>query len=466
MGISIRQMSEESKLCHQIDLEMLTDLFPKEVVMEILASEGMETERERRLNLVAMVYLLIGAGLFAHLPFRLVWSQLTHGIRQLCMREQESRVPVPSAFTYRRKQLGYLPLEALMRRCCPPLADEEHTPQAFRFGLRLMALDSTIEAVADIPKLARAFGRMAGRKGKSAFPQLQATYLLECGTHAIIDAFFLPCRVNERHAARVLLRSLRPGMLLQWDTGFHDFDLFRRVRRTGAQVLGRLPAGPSPQKLKQLSDGSWLVDIQPGAIKRRRAGEKQRLRLIEYTLTDERLPHAGKTHRLLTSLLDEQQAPALEVVCCYHERWEVEVSIDEVDTHQRALTPQLRSQGVELLFQELYGLVLAHYLIRAIMLQSAVPTGLDPDRLSFTHALQIIRQYVPTLQMLDPQDWPSIQQRLRREISEVHLPERRLRINARVVKRKYSPFDLKRPKHAHPPRFAPDEHFHDFILLI
>jgi hypothetical protein len=465
MGISIRQMSEEIKLCHQIDLEMLTNLFPKQVVMDILEDEGVDTQRERRLNLVAMVYLLIGAGLFAHLSLQVVWRQLTHGIRLICMRKQESRVPVPSAFTYRRKQVGYLPLEALMRRCCRPLADER-TPEAFRFGLRLMALDSTIEAVADTPAFDCAFGRLAGRKGKSAFPQLQATYLLECGTHAIIDAQFLPCRVNERHAARILMRSLTPAMLLQWDTGFHDFDLFRRVRRTGAHVLGRLPAGPSPHKIKHLSDGSWLVDIQPGHIKRRRAGEKQRLRLIEYTLTDERLPHAGKKHRLLTSLLDEVQAPAIEVVCCYHERWEVEVSIDELDTHQRALTPQLRSQRVELVYQELHGLVLAHYLIRAIMLQSAAPVGLDPDRLSFTHAVQIIRAYIPTLQMLAPEDWAPIQERMHQEIREERLPERRLRINARVVKRKYSPFDLKRPKHAHPPRFAPDEHFQDFILLI
>jgi hypothetical protein len=459
-------MSEESKLCHHVNLDMLTDLFPTETVMQILENEGVDTKRERKLNLVTMLYLLIGAGLFAHLPLREVWGQVTHGLRVSCKQDQQARVPVPSAFTYRRKQLGYLPLEALMRRCCRPLADPERTPQAFRFGLRLMALDSTIEAVADLPVLSRAFGRLAGRKGQSAFPQLQATYLVECGTHAILDALFLPSRVNERHAGRVLLRKLCPGMLLQWDTGFHDFDLFRRARRTGAHVLGRLPAGPCPQKIKRLSDGSWLVDIQPGAIKRRRAGEKQRLRLIEYTLTDERLPHAGKLHRVLTSLLDEQQAPALDIVCCYHERWEIELSIDELDTHQRALTPQLRSQRVELVYQELYGLVLAHYLIRAIMLQSAVPAGLDPDRLSFSHAVQIIRQYVPTLQLLAPQDWALIQHRMRQEIREGLLPERRLRINARVVKRKYSPFDLKRPKHAHPPQFAPDEHFQDFILLI
>jgi hypothetical protein len=329
-----------------------------------------------------------------------------------------------------------------------------------------MALDSTIEAVADTSGLAGVFGRLAGRKGESAFPQVQASYLLECGTHAIIDALFLPCRVNERHAAKVLLRSLEPGMLLQWDTGFHEFDLFRLTRRTGAQALGRLPAGPCPQKIKQLSDGSWLVDIQPGDIKRRRKGERLRLRLIEYTLSDPNLAGYQQKHRLLTTLLDEQQAPAIELVCCYHERWEVEITIDEVDTHQRSLTPVLRSRRADLIYQELYGLVLAHYLIRRLMFESAQACAVDPDRLSFRHAVQIIRQYLPCLQMLDPEQWPALQMRMQQEIAAVRLPARLLRINARVVKRKYSPFDLKRPEHAHPPRFPKTAQFRDFVVLL
>jgi hypothetical protein len=456
-------MSVESNWCQHVNLDMLTDLYSVEIVMDILHSEPVTEERERRLNLATMVYVLIGWGLFTHLSLRDVLGQVTHGLR-LLWPMPSARLPVPSALSYRRQQLGILPMEALMRRCCRPLADEE-SKGAFRFGLRLMALDSTTEALADTDQLERAFGRRSGRRGSSAFPQLQGTYLLECGTHAIIDALFLPCHVNERHPAKVLLRSLSPGMLLQWDTGFHEFDLLRLARRTGAHVLGRLPAGPCPHKIKQLSDGSWLVEIQPGEIKRRRRGEKMLLRLIEYTLTDERLVGCGQTHRLLTTLLDEQLAPAMELVCCYHERWEIEISIDEVDTHQRAQAPVLRSRTVAGVYQELYGLLLAHYLIRKLMWQTARERDLDPDRLSFTHAIQILRQYLPSLQMLSPEHWPALQARMRQEMAEGRLPQRRLRINPRVVKRPTSPFERKRPEHL-APRFRKDELFHHFVLLI
>lgn len=460
---SIRQMSVESNWCQHVNLDMLTDLYPVETVMDILHSEPVKEERERRLNLATMVYVLIGWGLFAHLSLREVLGQVTHGLR-LLYPMPAAKLPVASALTYRRQQLGILPMEALMRRCCRPLADGESIG-AFRFGLRLMAFDSTIEALADTDQLERAFGRRSGRRGSSAFPQLQATYLLECGTHAIIDALFLPCHVNERHPAKVLLRSLEAGMLLQWDTGFHEFDLYRLAHRTGAHVLGRLPAGPCPHKIERLGDGSWIVEIQPADIKRRRRGEKMRLRLIEYTLTDERLVGCGQTHRLLTTLLDHELAPALELVCCYHERWEIEISIDEVDTHQRAASPVLRSQTVVGVYQELYGLLLAHHLVRSLMWQSARERGEDPDRLSFTHAIQILRQYLPSLQMLDASHWPALLARMRQEIAQGRLPERRLRLNPRVVKRPFSPFERKRASHV-APRFRKDELFHHFVLLI
>lgn len=465
MVLSIRQIAEESKWCHEVNVDMITDLFPVETVMDVLQADQKLEQRERRLNQCTMVYVLIGWGLFADLPLYEVPGQLTHGLRQVWPDGNE-QVPVPSAFTYRRKQLGSLPLARLVERCCRPLADEK-TPGAFRFGLRLMALDSTIENVPDAKGLGALFGRLAGRRGQSAFPQLKATHLVECGTHAIIDTLFVPGNVNERHPAKVLLhRKVGPGMLVQWDTGFHEFDLFRFTRRQGAEALGRLPAGPCPQKVKQFSDGSWLVEIQPGDIKRRRKGEKLLLRLVEYTLTDPNLPGYQEKHRLLTTILDALQAPAIDLVCCYHERWEVEIVIDELDTHQRSLAPTLRSRRADLIYQELYGLVLAHYLIRQLMFQSAQERHLDPDRLSFAHAVHILRQYVPTTQMLDPEHWPAAQQRMREEMALVRLPVRHLRINARVVKRRYSPFDVKRPEHCHPPRFSKDQEFRDLVLLI
>ena len=240
-----------------------------------------------------------------------------------------------SALSYRRQRLGSVPLVALMQEVCQPLATPQ-TPGAFRFGYRLMAVDSTIEAVPATKVNDAAFGRLKGRKGESASPQVRGTYLMECGTHAIIDALFMPCRPSERHSAKVLLHALAARYAAA--LGYR----LSRVRHASLddEALSRPGPGPCagrscPQKIKRLEDGSWLVHLFPTDRKRRQRGEYLELRLIEYTLTDRALPGYRQTHRLLTSLLDPVLAPAMELVCVYHERWEIELAIDEIDTHQR-----------------------------------------------------------------------------------------------------------------------------------
>lgn len=167
---------------------------------------------------------------------------------------------------------------------------------------------------------------------------------------------------------------------------------------------------------------------------------------------DPALPGYGQVHRLLTTLRDAVRYPALELVCAYHERWEIELLIDEMDTHQRLADGPLRSLTPRGVIQELYGLILAHFAVRCLMHASAVQAGVDPDRLSFVHAPEVIRDAVPEIQVTAPAQLARLYQRLLHDIAAERLPARRLRSNPRVVKRKMSNFKLKRPEHAQWPQ--------------
>ena len=465
MTLSIRQIAPESKLCQEMTLDGVAEVLPRERLFALLQEQDALEERERKLNMCATIYTLIAMGLFAEQSIDSVLQTLTYGVRSVWPGDAPA-VPKANALSYRRQQLGSTPLFHLMHTLCQPLATPQ-TPGAFRFGYRLMAVDSTIEAVPASKANDAAFGRLKGRKGESAFPQVRGTYLLECGTHAILDALFVPCRPNERHSAKVLLCSLRPDMLLMWDTGFHDYEMYRlSLKHSHAQVLGRVPAGPCPQKIKQLSDGSWLVHVFATHPMRKKRAEFLELRLIEYTLTDPKMPGYQQTHRVLTSLLDPVLAPAEEVVCTYHERWEIELAIDEMDTHQRLLARTVRSKTPDGVIQELLAVVLGYYAVRALMAQAAQQAEMDPDRLSFVHALRVLRSASTLAQVLDPSCLPQQMEHLLQSLREGQVPPRHLRINARVVKRKYSPFDLKRPEHLHPPTFPKDKSFRDVVLVI
>jgi Transposase DDE domain len=328
--------------------------------------------------------------LYTHVALGHVLRKLAQGLRFIWP-EPTYRVPGASALIYRRYRLGALPVMALYERVVRPIATPR-TRGAFCCGLRLMAIDGTVEDVPDTEANAAAFGRQHGSRGDGAFPQVQGVYLVECGTHAIVDATFGPYGTSERDGAHVVLRAVRAGMLVMWDRGLHEYDLFWAVRQRGAHALGRLPAPVKPEWAASLPDGSTLADLRPSDPQRRAQGERLLVRVIEYTLTDPALPGYGETHRLVTTLLDPRVAPAVELVCLYHERWESELVIDETDTHQRLAGRPLRSHKPEGVLQELYALLIAHFAIRVLMHEAALQAGIDPDRLSFVHAVRVLRR--------------------------------------------------------------------------
>jgi hypothetical protein len=461
MGFSIREIESECKFSSALTVDALSQVIPPTAITQVIAQERVGEIRKRGLTAALTIWVVIALHLYPTVAISGVLRKLARGLRFLWP-NPTIRLPGDSAIAARRQQVGARPLVALFKLLCRPMATPQ-TQGAFLFGLRLMALDGTSEDVPDTPANAAAFGRHPSARGASAFPQLQGVYLVECGTHAVVDAGFWPGHTSERVGGFRLLRSVRRGMLLMWDRGFHDFDMVVATRRRGAHVLSRLPAQVKPLPLRTLPDGSLLAYLLPAEEGRRRRGERLLVRVITYTITDPTLPGYGEAHRVITTILNPRIAPAHAVACAYHERWEIEIVIDEIDTHQRLVGRTLRSLTPVGVMQELYGVLLAHYAVRFLMHQAALQANIDPDRLSFVHALEIVRDAVPEFQLVAPAQQDALYARLLSDIAAKQLPERRTRTNPRVVKRKMSNFKLKRPAQAPPGK--PLGSFRDSVVV-
>ncbi|NMO05317.1 IS4 family transposase, partial [Gordonia sp. TBRC 11910] len=235
------------------------------------------------------------------------------------------------------------------------------------------------------------FGRPAStRSAQAAFPQARIAALAECGTHALFDAVVGPRDISEVSMMRTLVSRLQPGMLCLADRGLYGFDLWSQAAGTGADLLWRVKRTQRPRFIDTLPDGSWLARIIPTSGKGRRSRQAVTVRVIDYTLDDGR--DIEQTYRLLTTILDPEQASAAELAAAYHQRWEIESVFDELKTHQRGPRVVLRSKSPALVQQEIWGHLCCHYAVRTLMVDTAADTGLDPDRISFVAALRISRR--------------------------------------------------------------------------
>jgi len=369
-----------------------------------------------------VVTLVVAMGLWAAESVRHVLAEVVEGWREArehredalgpwastaAGRLREWRLPSTAAIVQARQRVGVRLLREVFLAVAGPIATPQ-TAAAFLGGLRLMAIDGTTLDVADTPANARAFGRPTTRRGRAvagAFPQVRVVALIETGTHALCDVVVRPYRGGEAPAARHLLRSVGPGTLLLWDRGFHGYELIRQTLAREIHCLGRTKTNVVLPPETVLPDGSYLSTIYPSPTARRRHQDGIVVRVVEYALDTPAGP--GKVrYRLVTSLLDPVAFPATLLAQTYHERWEFETALDEVKIHQWAHPRPLRSKHPREVVQELYGLLLAHLAIRTLMYQAALQDQVDPDRLSFTGALRVLRRAIPRAQRTAPKRLP------------------------------------------------------------
>jgi hypothetical protein len=427
----------------------LYHLLPPDRIAHILESTGRRSERVRRIPAGAAARLVVALGLFADLPVPQVWRRLHPGV--------DAPDPVPSAFCQARDRLGVPPLRRLFEDVAHPMATHQTVGATYR-GWRLMGLDGTTLDLPDTPANAQAFGRPGTDRAAGAFPQLRLLALCELGTRAICGLAIKPGRRNEQVMAGPLLDRLGPGMLLVWDRGFFGFPLVERVLRTGAHLLARVPATAALRPTRRLDDGSYLAELHPP---RGRAGPVLEVRVIEYTHDDPNRPGCGRRNRLLTDLVNPADLPAAEAPVVYHERWEQELAFDELKTHLSGRDVPVRSKTPAGVVQEVYGLVLAHYLIRRVIHDAAVTASADPDRVSFAGTLRVLWCQLPESPGRPPADW---YRDLLREVRRQRLGPRRDRWYPRVIKRKMPYWGKKRAEHLHPPQ--PTKPFREAVVVL
>jgi len=369
-------------------LGCLSQTIPLAAIRSALTKTGRGERRRRALPAALVVQLVIGLGLVADAASRQVLAYLLPAA---------ARLPTKKSISRARYRLGPRPLIELFRALARPLATPRRLAQAFYRGMRLVALDATVVDLPDTPANERIFGRRKTPRGRAAFPQAKLITLLEVGVHAVFDLLVRPHRRHELIPGLALVRrSVRRGMLVLWDRGFYSFTMLQALLEQGAHFLGRAKANIVLEPVRRLSDGSYLADVYPSQYARRCGRDGLRVRVIEY-----RVGPQGELIRLVTSLLDPQLDPALTLATLYHERWEIELVYDEFKTHQlgrpNGQHVAIRAHGPPAVVQEIYGLVLAHRVVRTAMLAAAVREGIDPDRLSFKNALVIVRRHLPEL---------------------------------------------------------------------
>jgi hypothetical protein len=230
--------------------------------------------------------------------------------------------------------------------------------------------------------------------------------LVEAGTHLIFDALMCPYKIGERVRSLKLLRSVTSGMLLMWDRGLHSYAMVQTTGSKGCEYLGRIPANVKFLNEEALDDGSYLSYIYPSGKLRKKGFEPIQVRVIEYTIENPDNLEEPIKYRLITSLLDIEKFPAHLLASEYHQRWEVENTIDELKVHLLGRKTHIRSQKPREVVQEVYGLLLGHWAIRLLIFQAASNANVSPLRLSFTGTLRVVRRALPKFQRLQPQELP------------------------------------------------------------
>jgi hypothetical protein len=399
------------------------------------------------LNNEVMLWVVLAMGLFTHLPIRQVFK---HARR---VRKEEASPP-RSSLCEARQRLGVEPVKYLHEHVVRPLATAE-LPGCFWRGLRWVGIDGSVYDAPDSDANTAAFARASGGRGQGAFPQVRKVSLVELGTHVELAIAIGGWQDSEQTLARQLWDRLPSDSLLLEDRGFFSYDEWKELDGRGQKLLVRVKSNLILEPIRELADGSYLAKIYPSSYDRSRDRKGIVVRVIAYTIDDPQRVGHQEEHRFVTNLLSETAYPAMELIVGYHHRWEHEGVYDEQKTHQdprRAEKPaNLRSETPAGVQQELYALSLAHFVVRALMVEAARPDRLDVDRLSFTGCFHILQCRLPECVGKTAQDLEDWYAALLWELRQERIEERRNRINPRVVKRKMSKWMKKQPAHRNLP---------------
>lgn len=386
----------------RVDFGVITEAFPQLVVEQILQNTGRASRRHRKLPAYMMVHYVIALGLMVSVSAREVLRRLLHEVRDRSLSGKEL-IATRAAISKARQRLGVEPIRALFDEVVGPIA-KRVTRSAWFGRLRLVAIDGCCLNVPDSAANAKKFGKPGAAGGTTApLPQIRFVALCELGTHVLFGARMAGWRTSEVALASRVIERLEPGMLCLADRLFYGFPLWQKAVSTGADLLWRVQKTIPLPRLESLSDGSYLSEVRPRSnapVSER----KQRLsvRVIEFTVT---LRDHVERYRVITTLLDPVQAPAMELANLFARRWGIETAFGEVKTYLRGRETLLRSQRPDLVEQDFYGLLLAHFGVRCVMEEAARSERIEPTELSFLHAVRVVIRRLPEMVSFSPLWW-------------------------------------------------------------
>jgi hypothetical protein len=393
-----------------ISLGVLASSVPRDAVDEAVAAAGRAARRsDGKLPPHVMVYFAMALALFAEEDYEEVAARLTETLASWGCWDQSWATPTSGGITQARRRLGPEPLELLFDRVAVPVAGVL-TRGAFLRGWRLMAIDGFELDVPDTPANAAAFGYPAGAREHPAFPKVRVVTIGECGSHAKVAALMGPVGGKgscEQALARRMFGRLEEDWLLIADRGFYNWPDWQAAAATGAALVWRVKNDLRLPVLELLPDGSYLSIVarptlhdkaRNKLIAAARAGERldpvqaMRVRVIEYEIGDRDGDGSGELIALITTITDPAAASAHELAQAYCQRWEEETGNDQLKTCLRGPGAVLRSKSPDMVRQEIYGYLLTHYAISALICRAATEADIDPDRVKFLRTVRIIRR--------------------------------------------------------------------------
>lgn len=399
MARTAARLTDGNRITDYISLGVVAKTFPRPLIEEVLRRTGKTSARQRDLPAHVVMYYVIALALFMHASYREVLRCLLEGLQWLDDKDLEPKVAVRSSISQARIRLGWEPVRQLHDEIVQPIATE-NTKGAWYRQWRLVSLDGSILEVPDEAENRVAFGKQPCKVGETAFPALRFLSLVENGTHVLFGSRLGPYATGEHTLAEEVIPQLKPGMLCLADRGFYSFRLWKMAKEAGADLVWRVKKSQILPREKILEDGSFLSQVYASQKDQKQKRNGVVVRVVEYTL--EGVPSAEPIYRLMMTILDPGQAPAIELASLYNERWEIETAFDELKTHLRGRQLTLRSKTPDLIRQEFYGLMLAHFAIRGLMHEAALKGGVDPDRLSFMHTVRVIRRKMTRFASLPP----------------------------------------------------------------
>ena len=400
------------RLTDWISVGVLASSVPRDAVDEAVAACGKQAKRsDGKLPPHVMVYFAMAMALFADDDYEEVLTRLSETLAGWGCWDADWRMPGSGGITQARQRLGFEPLEQLFGEVARPVC-ESLTRGAWLAGRRLVSIDGLEWDAPDSEANAGYFGYAGGTANPSAFPKARLLTLVECGSHAPLGARIGPTSgksSGEQSLARELYPLLEPDMLLLADRNFYSFTDWCAAADTGADLLWRLAEGVNLPLVAMLGDGSYTSVVFPARVRRPErdriladvhagrpvdGGKARLVRVVEYQIPDRGRDAERELICLLTTILDPTDAPALVLAQGYHDRWEHETGNDQLKTHLRGPGRVLRSHSPDMVRQEIYGYLLTHYAISALITRAATEADIDPDRIKFLRTVRIVRRRI------------------------------------------------------------------------